>query len=73
VLAIHKDEAKRDDFLKKAIQSGQKNIDFFYNAGNSSYYIYYEKFDDLGLANTALDAKGNKSYNGKMTIVKVDK
>ena len=57
VLAVHKDPAKRDEFLRKAIQAGQTNIDFFYNVATSSYYIYYQKFDEIGDANTAMETK----------------
>jgi type IX secretion system PorP/SprF family membrane protein len=73
VLAVHKDPAKRDEFLRKAIQAGQTNIDFFYNVATSSYYIYYQKFDEIGDANTAMGTKGNKPFNGKMVVVKVEK
>ncbi|MFC7774880.1 PorP/SprF family type IX secretion system membrane protein [Flavobacterium sp. GCM10027622] len=73
VLAVHKDPAKRDEFLKKAIQAGQTNIDFFYNVATSSYYIYYQKFEEIGDANTAMETKGTKPYNGKMVVVKVEK
>jgi type IX secretion system PorP/SprF family membrane protein len=73
VLAVHKDPAKRDEFLRKAIQAGQTNIDFFYNVATSSYYIYYQKFDEIGDANTAMETKGSKPFNGKMVVVKVEK
>ena len=73
VLAVHKDPVKRDEFLRKAIQAGQTNIDFFYNVATSSYYIYYQKFDEIGDANTAMETKGSKPFNGKMVVVKVEK
>ncbi len=47
VIAIHKDVAKRDAFVKKAIQAGQKDIDFFYNASNGNYYIYYDRQNQI--------------------------
>ncbi|TGD58629.1 PorP/SprF family type IX secretion system membrane protein [Flavobacterium humi] len=72
VVAAHKDEAKRDAFIKKAIESGQTNIDFFYNVSTSTYYIYYQKFSDIQDATRANELKGNKPYNGKMVIVKVE-
>ena len=73
VLAVHKDPVKRDEFLRKAIQAGQTNIDFFYNVATSSYYIYYQKFEEIGDANTAMGTKGSKPFNGKMVVVKVEK
>ena len=73
VVAVHKDEAKRDAFITKAIESGQTNIDFFYNVSTSKYYIYYQKFSEIQDATAALEAKGSKPYNGKMVIVKVEK
>ncbi|MGH2665261.1 PorP/SprF family type IX secretion system membrane protein [Flavobacterium sp.] len=72
VVAAHKDEVKRDAFIKKAIESGQTNIDFFYNVSTSTYYIYYQKFSDIQDATRANELKGNKPYNGKMVIVKVE-
>ncbi|MCL9809970.1 PorP/SprF family type IX secretion system membrane protein [Flavobacterium luminosum] len=73
VLAVHKDPAKRDEFLKKVIQAGQTNIDFFYNVATSSYYIYYQKFEEIDEATSAMNEKGSKPYNGKMVVVKVEK
>ena len=72
VVAAHKDEARRDAFIKKAIEAGQTNIDFFYNVNTSMYYIYYQKFSDIQDATKALEVKGSKPYNGKMAIVKVE-
>ena len=73
VVAAHKDVAKRDAFVKKAIEAGQTNIDFFYNASNGTYYIYYQKLTEIQDATSAMETKGSKAYNGKMVIVKVEK
>ncbi len=73
VVAAHKDEAKRDAFIKKAIQAGQTNIDFFYNVATGTYYIYYQKFSEIQDATSALENKGNKAINAKMVIVKIEK
>ncbi len=73
VVAAHKDEAKRDAFIKKAIEAGQTNIDFFYNVSTSTYYIYYQKFSEIQDATQAQEQKGSKPYNAKMVIVKVEK
>ncbi|SHI40576.1 PorP/SprF family type IX secretion system membrane protein [Flavobacterium terrae] len=73
VVAAHKDEAKRDAFIKKAIQAGQTNIDFFYNVATGTYYIYHQKFSDIQDATSALENKGNKAVNAKMVIVKIEK
>ena len=72
ILAVHNSVEKRDQFLTKAVAAGLTNINFFYNITTSKYYIYYEKFDGLQEATKALEAKGSKSYNGKMAIVKVE-
>ncbi|KAF2339575.1 sprD domain protein [Flavobacterium ginsenosidimutans] len=72
ILAVHNSVEKRDEFLTKAVASGRSDINFFYNVATSKYYIYYEKFDGLQEATKALEAKGNKPYNGKMAIVKVE-
>ena len=72
ILAVHNDVAKRDDFLTKTVSIGQTNIDFFYDVNTSKYFIYYEKFDDIDNAKKALKAKGDKPYNGKLSIVRIE-
>ncbi|XMO85991.1 PorP/SprF family type IX secretion system membrane protein [Algibacter sp. AS12] len=72
VIAVHKDVAKRDEFLKKAIQSGEINVDFFYDLNTSKYYIYSEKHESIGEAKSAMDrSKGSKPYNSNMSMVKI--
>ncbi|KAA5825741.1 type IX secretion system membrane protein PorP/SprF [Algibacter amylolyticus] len=72
VIAVHKDVAKRDEFLKKAIQSGEINVDFFYDLNTSKYYIYSEKYESIGEAKSAMDrSKGSKPYNSNMSMVKI--
>lgn len=73
IVAVHNDVAKRDVFLTKSVAEGQLNIDFFYDVNTSKYFIYYDKFDTIEDAKKALQSKGNKPYNGKMTIVKIEK
>ncbi|MNE28675.1 hypothetical protein D3C80_1221230 [compost metagenome] len=72
IIAVHNSVEKRDEFLAKAVAAGRSDINFFYNVTTSKYYIYYEKFDGLQEATKALEAKGNKPYNGRMAIVKVE-
>jgi hypothetical protein len=72
VVAVHNDVAKRDDFLTKSVAAGQSNIDFFYDINTSKYFIYYDKFDNIEEAKKALQSKGSKSYNSKMTIAKIE-
>ena len=73
VVAVHNDVSKRDEFLKKAVAAGQKDIDFFFDVNTSKYYIYYEKFDSIGDAKSSLDSnKGSKPYNSKMSMVKIE-
>jgi len=73
ILAVHSDAQKRDAFVTKTVASGQKEVNFFYDSNSSKYYIYDETFDNLEEATQALQAKGNKAYNSKMVIVKIDK
>ena len=72
ILAVHADAEKRDDFLRKAIASGQSNIDFFYDVTTSKYYIYYQKFNDAGPAQDAMTKSGRKPYNSKRVLFKVE-
>ncbi len=72
VIAVHSDVAKRDDFLTKAVASGQSNIDFFYDVKSGKYFIYYDKFDSIEEAKNALQSKGDKPLNRKMSMVKIE-
>ncbi|WP_034045152.1 PorP/SprF family type IX secretion system membrane protein [Wocania ichthyoenteri] len=72
VIAVHSDVAKRDEFLRKAVAAGQANIDFFFDVNTSKYYIYYQKFNDIESARNAMELKGSKPYNNKMSAVKVE-
>ena len=72
VLAVHTDKEKRDEFLTKIIASGVSNIDFFYDVNTSQYYIYLKTFNNIQEANNALKNKATKSYNSKMTIIKIE-
>ena len=72
IIAVHNDVKSRDEFLRKVIASGRTNVDFFHDVNTSKYYIYYDKVDDISSANSALESKGNRPYNGKMTIVKIE-
>ena len=72
VLAVHGDVAKRDTFVTKTVQAGEKDINFFYDVKSTNYYIYTEKFDNLQQATTTLESRGTKPYNGKMVIIKVE-
>ncbi|WP_179334948.1 PorP/SprF family type IX secretion system membrane protein [Winogradskyella costae] len=72
IIAVHSDAKSRDEFLTKVIASGRTNVDFFHDVNTSKYYIYYDKVNDIGSANRALEAKGDRPYNGKMSIVKIE-
>ncbi|TRX07360.1 PorP/SprF family type IX secretion system membrane protein [Flavobacterium gawalongense] len=72
IVAVHNDVAKRDGFLTKSVAAGQSNIDFFYDVNTSKYFIYYDKFDTIEDAKKALKSKGNKPYNSKLSIVKIE-
>ncbi|WP_431134085.1 PorP/SprF family type IX secretion system membrane protein [Psychroserpens mesophilus] len=72
IIAVHTDKAKRDDFVTKVVASGRTNVDFFYDVNTSEYYIYYDKFNSIEEANEALKSKGNRPYNKKMSLVKIE-
>ena len=72
VVAVHTDVAKRDEFLRKAVASGQTNIDFFFDVNSSKYYIYYQKYDYIEAANSAMQSKGSEPYNTNMSVVKIE-
>ena len=72
VIAVHNEVTKRDDFLTKTVASGQPNVNFFYDANSSKYFIYYDSFETIEAAKKALHSKGSLPYNGKMSIVKIE-
>ncbi len=72
VVAVHSDVNKRDEFLTKTVSAGQANVNFFYDVNTSKYYIYYDKFNNINEAKTALESKGSKPYNSKMSMVKIE-
>jgi hypothetical protein len=72
IVAVHQNIIKRDEFLTKTVAADQSNIDFFYDVNTRKYFIYYEKFDLIDQAYKALKSRGNKPYNGKMSIVKIE-
>ena len=72
IIAVHSDVKSRNDFLTKVVASGRANVDFFYDVNTSKYYIYYDKFDSINQANEAMNSKGNRPYNIKMSLVKIE-
>lgn len=72
VVAVHSDVKKRDEFLRKAVAAGEANINFFYDVNSSKYYIYYEKHSNINDAQNTMASKGNKPYNGNMSMVKIE-
>ena len=72
IIAVHSDINKRNEFITKVVASGRTDVDFFYDVNTSKYYIYYNKFDSLSAANRAMEEKGNRPYNIKMTLVKIE-
>ncbi len=72
IIAVHSNINKRNEFLTKVIASGRTNVDFFYDVSTSKYYIYYDKFDSISAANRAMENKGNRPYNVKMSLVKIE-
>lgn len=72
VIAVHNEVDKRNEFITKVVASGRTDIDFFYDVNTSKYYIYYDKFENIDEANEALKSKGDRPYNGKMSLVKIE-
>lgn len=72
IIAVHSNINKRNEFLTKVVASGRANVDFFYDVNTSKYYIYYSKFDSISAANKAMEDKGNRPYNVKMSLVKIE-
>ena len=72
IIAVHENVKDRDEFLEKVVSTGQTNINFFYDVNSSKYFIYYQKFDYVEEAMNAIDNKGNKPYNEKMSVVKIE-
>ncbi|QNK77580.1 PorP/SprF family type IX secretion system membrane protein [Winogradskyella sp. PAMC22761] len=72
IIAVHSDVDSRNKFVKNVVASGRTNIDFFHDVNTSKYYIFYDKFDDIRSANNALSTKGDRPYNKKMSIVKIE-
>jgi len=71
-IAVHTDIEKRNEFVRKIVASGRSNVDFFYDVNTSKYYIYYDKFDNIEAANRAMESKGDRPYNIKMSLVKIE-
>ncbi len=72
IIAVHSEVSKRNDFVTKVVASGRSDVDFFFDVNTSKYYIYYDKFDTIEEANRAMEAKGNRPYNIKMSLVKIE-
>ena len=61
-----------DEFLKKVVSAGQKDINFFYDMNSGKYFIYYKKYSDIDSARGALNSIGTEAYNSKMSMVKIE-
>ncbi|WP_303315152.1 type IX secretion system membrane protein PorP/SprF [Flavivirga abyssicola] len=72
VIAVHDNVDKRDEFVKKTVSAGQSNVNFFYDENTSKYFIYYEQYSSVEQATRALQSKGDKPYNGEMSMVKIE-
>jgi type IX secretion system PorP/SprF family membrane protein len=72
VLAAHNSVAKRDAFLTKVVSAGLSTVDFFFDINTGKYYVFTKKYDSLDESSNALESKGNKPYNGKMFVVKIE-
>ncbi|KJD34503.1 hypothetical protein PK35_01545 [Tamlana nanhaiensis] len=71
VLAVHSSTDKRDDFVRKVIQSGNNAVDFFYDVNTSKYYVYTKAFGSLTEARAAMQNSGTSAYTSKASIVNI--
>ncbi|MCB4797965.1 hypothetical protein LG649_03865, partial [Tamlana sp. PT2-4] len=71
VLAVHSDVEKRDDFVRKVIQSGERAVDFFYDVNTSKYYIYSKVFSNLNQAQMQMQKSNTEPYTSKASVVNV--
>ena len=72
VLAAHNSVAKRDAFVTKVVSAGLPSVDFFFDINTGKYYIFTKKYDSLDESSNALESRGNRPYNGKMFVVKIE-
>ncbi len=72
LLAVHSDIKSRDEFVKKVVASGGKDVDFFYDASTSKYYIYYSKYSTIQSANQGLESNKDEPYKQKMSLIKIE-
>ena len=43
-----------------------------FDVNSSKYYIYYQKYDYIEAANSAMQSKGSEPYNTNMSVVKIE-
>ncbi|MFS4483107.1 PorP/SprF family type IX secretion system membrane protein [Hyunsoonleella sp. 2307UL5-6] len=72
VIAVHNSVEKRDEFVSKVIASGERDVNFFFDVKTNKYFIYSKMFDSISQAKNALDKKGDKPYNSKMSLIKIN-
>jgi hypothetical protein len=72
VLAVHTDVNKRDAFVTKVVESGEKNVNFFFDVNTNKYFIYVNKYNSIDGARKALLNKKDVPYNSEMSLVKID-
>ena len=72
ILAVHSDVEKRNEFVTKVVASGRKDVDYFYDVNTSKYFIYIDKFFSINEANQGMESKGNRPYNKKLSLVKIE-
>ena len=72
LLAVHNDVESRNEFVKKVVASGGKDVDFFYDASTSKYYIYYSKYNSIQSANQGLETNKDEPYKQKISLIKIE-
>ena len=64
--------AKRTLESGQVVAGGGTSVTLFYNIYDATYYVYIDRFDELPSAMKGLQARGTKSYNKRMSIVRVE-
>ena len=72
VLATFSNIEQMQAYLPTVLKAGGSSVNFFYNLHNSTYYVYTSREESMSEANKLLKAKGTKTYNKNMFIVKVE-
>ena len=71
VIATHASNSDRDDFVRKVIASGYRQVNFFYDIGTSKYYIYYDTARTIPEGNNIINSIKASPYAAEASLVKI--